>query len=182
MATLKSFAIVAALLAGGTAMAIAQNGPATSAPSGATKQNCAGIRHGLTECSKTQKSAASRGVPQTASSSAKTQTAASAATPMHGSDTVILSAAQRRTVWNDLGKQATNQKAAGFEATTGTFVPNTVKVKPVPGKVAANVPSLRPYGFAMVDHSLVIVDPTNKVIADVVTKPSAQPRSLHHRA
>jgi hypothetical protein len=163
MATLKSFAIVAALLAGGTAMAIAQNGPAAPAPSGATKQNCAGIRQGLTECSETHKSASSKGTPQTA---------ASAATPMHGSDTVILSAAQRRTVWNDLSKQATNQNAAGFEATTGTFVPNTVKVKPVPGKVAANVPSLRPYGFAMVDHSLVIVDPTNKVIADVVTKRS----------
>jgi hypothetical protein len=172
MATLKSFAIVAALLAGGTSMAIAQNGPAAPAPSGATKQDCAGIRQGLTECSKTQRAVVSRGVPRTASPSAKTQTASSAAAPMHGSDTVILSAAQRRTVWNDLSKQATNQNAAGFEATTGTFVPKTVKVKPVPGKLAANVPSLRPYGFAMVDHSLVIVDPTNKVIADVVTKRS----------
>jgi hypothetical protein len=173
MATLKSFAIVAALLAAGTSMAIAQNGPAASAPSGANKQQCAGIRQGLTECRTTHMAATSRGTAQTA---------ASAVTPMHGSDTVILSAAQRRTVWNDLSKQATNQNAAGFEATTGTFVPNTVKIEPVPGKVAAGVPSLQPYDFAMVDHSLVIVDPTNKVIADVVTKPSAKPRSLHHRA
>jgi hypothetical protein len=29
---------------------------------------------------------------------------------------------------------------------------------------------LRPYNYAMIDHKLVIVDPTNKVIADVLTK------------
>jgi len=95
---------------------------------------------------------------------------ASAATAMHPSDTIILSAAQRRAVWNDLNKQATNQNAAGFDATTGTFLPGTVKIEPVPGKTATDVPSLRPYDFAMVDHKLVIVDPSNKVIADVLTK------------
>jgi Protein of unknown function (DUF1236) len=93
----------------------------------------------------------------------------SAATAMHPSDTVILSAAQRRAVWNDLNKQATNQNAAGFDATIGTFVPNTVKIEPMPSKTAADIPSLRPYGFAMVGHKVVIVDPSNKVIADVLT-------------
>jgi hypothetical protein len=29
---------------------------------------------------------------------------------------------------------------------------------------------LRPYDFAMVNHKLVIVDPSNKVIADVLSK------------
>jgi len=85
---------------------------------------------------------------------------ASAATAMHPSDTVILSAAQ----------QATNQSAAGFDATIGTFLPGTVKIEPMPSKAAANIASLRPYDFAMVDHKLVIVDPSNKVIADVLTK------------
>jgi len=95
---------------------------------------------------------------------------ASAATAMHGTDTVILSAAQRRAVWNDLSKQATNQNASGFDATIGTFMPNTVKIEPMPSNVTANNPSLRPYDYAMVDHKLVIVDPTNKVIADVLSK------------
>jgi hypothetical protein len=95
---------------------------------------------------------------------------ASAATAMHGTDTVILSAAQRKAVWNDLSKQATNQNASGFDATTGTFVPNSVKIEPIPSKVTANNPSLRPYDYAMVGHKLVIVDPSNKVIADVLTK------------
>jgi Protein of unknown function (DUF1236) len=58
----------------------------------------------------------------------------------------------------------------GFNPTIGTFVPNTVKIEPMPIKVAATNPSLRPYDFAMVDHKLVIVDPSNKVIADVLSK------------
>jgi hypothetical protein len=161
MTTLKSFVIVAALLAGGTSLAIAQNGAPTPAPSNATKDQCAGIRQGLVECHKAHMAADSNGT---------SNTAASAAAPMHGSDTVILSAAQRRAVWNDLSKQATDQNAAGFDAAIGTFVPSTVKIEPIPGKVTAENPSLQPYDYAMVDHKLVIVDPTNKVIANVLTE------------
>jgi hypothetical protein len=97
-------------------------------------------------------------------------TTASAAAEMHGSDTVILSAAQRKAVWNDLSKQATNQNASSFDAMTGTFVPSSVKIDPIPSKATANNPELRPYNYAMVDHDLVIVDPTNKVIVDVLKK------------
>jgi hypothetical protein len=137
MSSLKSFVIVAALLTGGTSLAIAQNGPQTHNP------------------------ANNQGTSKTVSENGP---------PMHGSDTVILSAAQRRAVWNDLSKQVTNQNAAGFDAKIGTFVPNTVKIEPMPSKVTANNPSLKPYDFAMVDHKLVIVDPSNKVIADVLSK------------
>jgi hypothetical protein len=168
MTTVRSFAIAAALLAAGTSLAIAQNGPQTSAPSPATKDQCAGIRQGLVECHKMHMAAAnSNGTSENNGTSGNN--AASAGKPMHGSDTVILSAAQRRAVWNALSKAA-NQNAKGHNATVGTFVPKTVTIKPIPGKVTAENPSLKPYDFAMVDHKLVIVDPTNKVIADVVTK------------
>jgi hypothetical protein len=56
---------------------------------------------------------------------------ASAATAMNGTDTVILSAAQRDAVWSDLSKQATNQSASGFDAMTGTFVPSSVRIEPI---------------------------------------------------
>jgi hypothetical protein len=131
MNSLKSFAMVAALLAGGTSLALAQNTPSAA---GASEQ------------------------------------AASPANATHGTDTVILSAAQRRALWNNLSKQVTNQSASGFEAQIGTFIPSSVKIEPIPGKAAANNPQLRPYDYAMVDHDLVIVDPANKVIADVVQK------------
>jgi hypothetical protein len=130
MSSLKSIAVIAALLAGGTSLAIAQNGQMTPSTTGSNSGSSA----------------------------------------MHGTDTVILSAAQRRAVWKDLSKQATNQNAARFDATTGTFVPNSVKIEPMPSKLTANEPSLRPYDFAMVNHKLLIVDPSNKVIADVLSK------------
>jgi len=85
------------------------------------------------------------------------------------SDTVTLSAAQQSAVWTDLTKQAINQNVAGFDATIGTFVPDIVETEPVPSDVTANNPSLKPYYFAMIDHKIVIVDPSNKVIADVLT-------------
>ena len=112
MITQKNFAIVVALLVGGTSLAMAQDG---------------------------------------------------------ASDTITLSAAQRSAVWTDLSKQAINQNAAGFDATIGTFMPDIVEIEPIPSDVTLNNPSLKPYYFAMVDHKLVIVDPSNRAIADVLT-------------
>jgi hypothetical protein len=167
MTTLKSFAMVAALLAGGTSLALAQNTPsvtggAATNPSQSAKLNCVGARHGIVECHNTKQMAAN--------ANGASEKAPSPAGATHGSDTVLLSAGQRRALWNDLGKQAANQNASGFEAQTGTFVPGSVKIEPIPGKAAANNPQLRPYDYAMVDHDLLIVDPANKVIADVVKK------------
>jgi hypothetical protein len=151
MSTLNRFVIVTALLAGGTSLAMAQNNPH------ATKYNCVGARHGLVECHTKQMSANTKGT-------------SAAGTATHGTDTVILSAAQRSAVWKDLSNQANNQNATGFNARIGTFVPKSVKIEPMPSNVTANNPKLRPYGFAMVGNKLVIVDPSNKVIADVLTK------------
>lgn len=166
MTTLKSIAMVAALLAGGSSLALAQTAPSETGgaanPSQVTKRNCVGVRHGMVECHNTKQMAAN--------GNSASEKAASSGNAAHGTDTVILSAAQRRTLWGDLGKQATNQSASGFEPQIGTFVSGSVKIEPIPGKAAANNPQLRPYDYAMVDHDLVIVDPTNKVIADVVKK------------
>jgi hypothetical protein len=171
---MKRVAMVAALLAGGTSLAMAQTTPSTGGAAGnqsqAAKHNCVGIRHGVIEChNKTHMSANGNGASSANGNSASAK-AASPASSMHGTDTVILSAAQRRSLWNELSKQATNQSASGFEAQTGTFLPKSVKIEPIPGKAAANNPQLQPYDYAMVDHDLVIVDPTSNVIADIVKK------------
>jgi hypothetical protein len=169
MTNMKSFAMVAALLAGGTSLAMAQTAPSATGGA-AAKHGCVGVRHGLVEChNKTHMSANGNGASSANANSASAK-AASPASSMHGTDTVILSAAQRRSLWNELSKQATNQSASGFEAQTGTFLPKSVKIEPIPGKAAANSPQLQPYDYAMVDHDLVIVDPTSNVIADIVKK------------
>ena len=85
-------------------------------------------------------------------------------------DTLRLTSAQQKTVWNDLHGQATEQKApSGFNATIGAIVPSTVKTEPVPSKAATSVPALKSFNFAMVNGKLLIVNPSDKKIVDVIS-------------
>jgi hypothetical protein len=125
MTTLRSITMVAALLAGGSSLALAQTTPsatggAAAHPSQVTKRNCVGVRHGMVECR----------------SNSASEKAASPGNVAHGTDTVILSAAQRRTLWDDLSKQATNQSASG-EPQIGTFVPGSVSRGRCPSQLRA---------------------------------------------
>jgi hypothetical protein len=98
---------------------------------------------------------------------------ASAATKMErpASDTLSLSSPQQKIAWHDLYVKSLNQKApSGFEATIGAVVPSKVKIAPVTSKAASDVPALRPYDFAMLQHKLLIVDPGDKKIAEVITR------------
>jgi hypothetical protein len=84
--------------------------------------------------------------------------------------TLSLTSAQQKTVWNDLHGQATEQKApSGFNATVGAIVPSAVKTEPVPSRAATSVPALKSFNFAMVDGKLLIVNPSDKKIVDVIS-------------
>jgi hypothetical protein len=87
------------------------------------------------------------------------------------SDTLSLSSTQRKAAWKDLYTGSLNQKApAGFSAVTGAVMLNTVTTAPITSKAASDVPALRPYSFAMLQHKLVIVNPADKKIAEVITR------------
>lgn len=63
-----------------------------------------------------------------------------------------------------------NQTApSGFNAIVGAVVPNSVTTAPVPSKAAGAVPSLKPYDFAILQKKLVIVNPSDNKIAEVIT-------------
>ena len=84
MTTLKSFAMVAALLAGGTSLALAQNTPsvtggAAANPSQATKHDCVTVRQGIVECHNTKQMAAN--------ANSASEKAPSPASATHGTDT-----------------------------------------------------------------------------------------------
>jgi hypothetical protein len=86
------------------------------------------------------------------------------------SDTLNLTSTQQKTAWNDLYMPSLNQKApSGFNLIVGAVIPNSVTTAAVPSKAARAVPSLRPYNFAMVQGKLVIVNPSDKKIAEVIT-------------
>ena len=86
------------------------------------------------------------------------------------SDTLTLSSAQRKTAWNDLSKEASKQTLpTGYSATAGSVVPNTLKIQPIPEKTAKDVPSLKSYDFAVLQGKVLIVNPSDKKIVDVIT-------------
>jgi hypothetical protein len=86
-------------------------------------------------------------------------------------DTLKLSKTEQSKAWHDLYTPSLNQKTpAGFSATVGAAVPSGVVTAPVTAKAASDVPALKPYKFAMVQKKLVIVNPSDQKIADVITR------------
>jgi len=85
-------------------------------------------------------------------------------------DRLSLTSTEQKSVWKDLNGQATNQNApSGFQPQVGAMVPGSIKLEPVPSKTATDVPSLKPFEFAMVQGKLLIVNPSDKKIAEVIT-------------
>jgi hypothetical protein len=86
------------------------------------------------------------------------------------SGTLNLTSAQQRMAWKDLSTEASKQNLpSGFNATTGSVVPSTFKIEPVPSKAARDVPALAPYDFATAQGKVLIVNPSDKKIVDVIT-------------
>jgi hypothetical protein len=86
-------------------------------------------------------------------------------------DSINLTKAQRKAAWRDLYVKSLNQKKpAGFNATVGAAVPDSVTLAPITDQAANDVPALRPYNFAMLQHKLLIVNPVDKKIAEVISR------------
>jgi hypothetical protein len=105
--------------------------------------------------------------------SAATTPNASAATKMAqpASDSLNLAKPQQHTAWKDLYVKSLNQKTpSGFDAAVGAVVPKDVTIAPVTHKAATDVPALKSYDFAMLQHKLLIVNPSDKKIAEVITR------------
>lgn len=95
--------------------------------------------------------------------------ASAASTHPKASDTLSLSSTQQKTAWNDLYMKSMNQTVpSGFNPIVGAIMPNSVTTSPVPTKAASAVPALKPYDFAQLDNKLLIVNPTDKKIAEVI--------------
>ena len=105
-----------------------------------------------------------------AAASAAGMTSANAGLSQSASDTLNLTIKQQNTACNDLRSHAAEQKApSGFHAFVGSTVPSTVKIEQIPGKAASNVPSLKPYDFAMIRGKLLIVNPSDRKVAAVMS-------------
>jgi hypothetical protein len=85
------------------------------------------------------------------------------------SDTLSLSDTQQQSIWKDVSKHATNQNApADFNAAVGTEIPSGLSTYPMPRQAARDVPAVKPYRYAMTQDKVLIVNPSDHKIADVV--------------
>jgi hypothetical protein len=51
----------------------------------------------------------------------------------------------------------------------GATLPASVALRALPATVTRQVPAVRPYKYAILDKSLLIINPTDRVIVDVIT-------------
>ena len=84
------------------------------------------------------------------------------------SDSLTLPSAQQKTAWNDLSGAPQSNAPSSFQPSTSSAVPSTVTVHAVPAKAANDVPALKPYDYAKVDGKLLIVNPRDMMIAEVI--------------
>jgi hypothetical protein len=50
----------------------------------------------------------------------------------------------------------------------GSTVPSTVQIKPISGKAASDTPTVKPYDFAIVSGKLLIVNPSDRKVAEAI--------------
>jgi hypothetical protein len=118
------------------------------------------------------------GVASAADQQAMSKTTASPAmqsmaksSPSMAKDSLALTRSQERTAWRDLSKRATSQTApTNFTASVGATIPGDIALRPVPAKVAAHLSSLKPYDYARLQDKLLIVNPGDKKIVDVIKR------------
>jgi len=89
--------------------------------------------------------------------------------PPKPSDSLSLSSQQQKTAWSDLSGAAASKAPADFKATTSSAVPSTLKVHAISSKAARDVPALAAYDFAKVRGKLLIVNPHDMMIAEIVS-------------
>jgi hypothetical protein len=83
--------------------------------------------------------------------------------------TLSLTAPQQKKAWSDMSSAATQNAPTGLSATAGAAVPSTLKLSAVPSPAARDVPALRSYDFAKIQGKLLIVNPKDRTIAEVIT-------------
>jgi hypothetical protein len=84
-------------------------------------------------------------------------------------DSLKLTRTQERTAWKDLNRRAYRQTApTSFSPTIGATMPDDITLRAMPQRAANQLPTLRPYDFAVLQNKLLIVNPNDKKIVEVI--------------
>jgi hypothetical protein len=82
-----------------------------------------------------------------------------------------LSQQQKQQIGQALSGEQT-QQAAGAQAQVGSKLPASMTTHPMPGSVTAQVPATKDFHFVKLQDRVLIVDPKDQMIAEVIQVPS----------
>jgi hypothetical protein len=88
------------------------------------------------------------------------------------SDDLVLTGAQEHLMWQRLVARNASSNAtapSGLIAAIRATLPASVALHALPATVTRQIPAARPYKYATLDKTLLIVNPTDRVIVDVIT-------------
>jgi hypothetical protein len=89
--------------------------------------------------------------------------------PASASDSLRLSSAQKQTIFQTVfNGNERNEAPAGFTASIGQTLPSSVTARPLPSDVASQVPAVRGYSYATVEKGVLIVNPADKKVVDII--------------
>jgi hypothetical protein len=95
------------------------------------------------------------------------------------SDDLVLTGAQERFIWRrvatqnipNTGKQnAGRAPARSAVALFGEAVPPAVTLRALPANVTGQIPMVKPYAYTILGKQLLIVNPADRKIVDVITQ------------
>jgi hypothetical protein len=95
---------------------------------------------------------------------------AETASPLPLSDDLVLTGAQEHLIWRQVGSQNAPQGGAPlqFDASIYAAVPASIGLHAFPAEITGRVPMVKPYRYARLGNVLVIVNPTNRKIVDII--------------
>ena len=89
--------------------------------------------------------------------------------PAVGARKINLSLEQRHIIKEIVLKDLKIKKeTASIPLEVGTKVPSSIATQPFPPVIASKVPQVRSHAFFVIDDRVVVVDPKDNVIADVI--------------
>lgn len=101
---------------------------------------------------------------------ASSSSSLAATTPGQPTDRLSLTDAQQKEAYNDLYMSPFAQTPpSGFKAVVGAVVPRSIATGRMPSKAATAVPVLRSYSFGIIKNKVLIVNPSDNKVVDVIS-------------
>jgi hypothetical protein len=88
--------------------------------------------------------------------------------PVTTSHKLNLTLEQRHVIKEIIKDMKTESARAAIAPAVGDPIPATVKLQPMPADIAQKVPQVRTHTFFVIDEQIVIVDPKDNKVAEVI--------------